>query len=199
MDRGRTFIAAMLAILLAACGAIPPQETAPEVSDRPPAAATKEPAHAIARDIPPNGVVISEGPDGRVGMDMSGHGAVLCVWRIYLAVAVYWDTCFPDEDREARQELAKGIEAINAFILANSVPPVSKADLDARIARDREQLLALPKEKIDHACLARPEDGDAGTLAAMRSRMRSIPPEEFRAGIADLLSVPRPPVMNPCL
>lgn len=147
-----------------------------------------------------NGVTITETELGIVGQDDSGHGAVLCAWYLYINLAGYLDACFPDEDRDVRDELGKGIDAINDFIVTNSLKPVPKKELEAYVFAERVKALAIPRTLNAPLCAARPEGGESGeALAKFRNHLSSVPREQFRAEIRYLLSVPRPPVMNPCL
>jgi hypothetical protein len=189
MRRITALITAILMIGLADCAQksgerVPPP---PEASAPPPA--MKE---AVAQEpvIPSNGVEFFGGPEGTVGIDHSGHGAVLCAWNIYVGLAAVLDVCFPDEEPELREDLHRGIEAMKEFIVTNSLQPVSKADLEAQVARALAQARELSTK---------------GQCSALKSEdtvlhaIQSLPREQRRASVADLLSVPRPPVMNPCL
>jgi hypothetical protein len=88
-----------------------------------------------------------------VGIDNSGHGAVLCHWQMVVGQATYLDVCHPNEDRALKDALANGIEAINGFIIANSPTPISNADLEAQIARDRAPLQTMPRPPVMDPCL----------------------------------------------
>jgi hypothetical protein len=55
---------------------------------------------------------------------------------------------------------------------------------------------ALPQTQRDAACAGDPDNPDSGYLVRLRQTMTQ---QTLRAAIADLLSVKRPPVMNPCL
>jgi len=139
---------------------------------------------------------------GTVGQDDSGHGAVLCVWHIYISARQTLDGCFPGAYPELRQDLSDGIAAMNGFIVANSLHPTSTAEVEASVAAsDRDarlkwsetiQSLRPTKEQIQAAC----RNDEAGRMIIA---MANQPREQRRQMIRDLLSVPRPPVMNPCM
>jgi hypothetical protein len=80
--------------------------------------------------------------------------------------------------------VANAIDRIDDFIVANSLIPVSKAELQKGAASRRENVSQLCRS-----------DGLAGMVKAFGS----ISHDKFMSSVADLLSVPRPPVMNPCL
>jgi hypothetical protein len=144
-----------------------------------------------------NGVVISRASNGsELAIDNSGHGAVMCVWSFYVGLAAYLDICFPDKDKEFREDLGKGIDKIDQFIVENSLIPVSKADLEARERSVRTRFSEASPSEIQTTCSASPGDNRYGVYASFRSALTN---EKLKASIADLLSVPRPRVMNPCL
>jgi hypothetical protein len=134
----------------------------------------------------PNGVAFHQGRrNGEmwiVGTDHSGHGAVLCSWEIYVTLAAALEICPQYRNESLKANLASAVDRINDFIVGNSMFPVSKAELEKRAASKREVRL----------CQSR-------TVAGMLKSLQSVPDEKLMSGIADLLSVPRPPVMNPCL
>jgi hypothetical protein len=134
----------------------------------------------------PNGVVFrSVGRNGETrifGADHSGHGAVLCSWEIYVTLAAALEICPRYRNESLRASLASAVDRINDFIVANSLFPVAKTELEKRAASKREVRL----------CRSR---GVAGMLKSVGS----VSHDKLMSGVADLLSVPRPPVMNPCL
>jgi hypothetical protein len=115
---------------------------------------------------------------------VSGHGAVLCVWGIYIELAAALERCPEYRDEPLKADLADAIDRINDFIVVNSLSPVTKAELEKIAASRKEDLLRI----------CRP-DGAAGMLKLFKS----MPHDKFISSVADLLSVPRPPVGNPCL
>lgn len=137
----------------------------------------------------PNGVVFhQERRNGRTqtfGNDVSGHGAVLCSWQIYVGVAAALEICPEFRNEPLKADLANAIDRINDFIVANSLSPISKAELEKRATSRR----------VDASQLCRPD----GPAAAMLKSFGSVSHDKLMGSVDDLLSVPRPPVMNPCL
>jgi hypothetical protein len=128
--------------------------------------------------------------------DSSGKGAVLCAWEIFVGVRNAIDLCFPGEFQALRADLSEAIDATNKFIVANSPGQVTKAGLEASITNRADR---------DRATLARFSGPASESLYCRTARNDFIEPmatgsrEDFRRGLADFLSVPRKPVMNPCL
>jgi hypothetical protein len=136
----------------------------------------------------PNGVVFRQerrnGETRTVGIDTSGHGAVMCSWGIFVGVHAALEICPEFRNEPLKADLASAIDRINDFIVANSLSPVSKADLMKRAASGRKD---VPQ-------LCRSDD-----MAGMIKAFGSMSHDKFTSTVSDLLSVPRPPVMNPCL
>jgi hypothetical protein len=137
----------------------------------------------------PNGVtfhqVRRDGNAQTFANDVSGHGAVLCSWGIYVALEAALEVCPEYRDEPLKAGLNDAIDRINDFIVANSLSPVTKTELEKRAA----------SVTGDVSQLCRP----GGPVAAMLKSFKSMPHDKFMSSVADLLSVPRPPVMNPCL
>jgi TPR repeat protein len=134
-----------------------------------------------------NGVSYFKSGNTVVGVDKSEHGAVLCVWQISYSIMLELKTCEPGRHRELQEDLAKSVDAINDFIVKNSPKPVTKEQLEKRIS-DEESKLQVKPDKCSWA---------AWRLMVMR--MEQVSRRVRMKRLADLLSVPRPPVMNPCL
>lgn len=137
------------------------------------------------------GVVFQKWPDRVLSVDQSGLGAVLCTWSIYVNVMLAARACFPDGRDEVKEDLAHAVDAMNDFIVANDPDPVTKSNLEAFIAkRGADKFSRIPSYLV-------------GTpqcpLADMLAEIEKAPREQRRASIVKLLSVPRPPVMSPCL
>ena len=136
----------------------------------------------------PGGVVFhQERRNGKTltsGHDLSGHGAVLCTWSIYVAMAAALELCPELRNEPLKADLANAIDRINDFIVANSLSPVTKAELERRAASATEDTSQLCRS-----------DG----VAQMIKSAGSASHDKLMSSVADLLSVPRPPVMNPCL
>jgi hypothetical protein len=129
-------------------------------------------------------------------VDRSGLNAVICIWRIYVGLKTAMEICPSGTDEDLKVELDSAIDRINRFILENSISPVTKAQLnksiEKRILRARTKIKQLRKENPKVTCLSR-------YSKQMLKNLKSMPREKFRSGIDKLLSVPRPPVLNPCL
>jgi hypothetical protein len=134
----------------------------------------------------PNGVIFRRvernGETRTVGTDLSGHGAVLCSWEIYATLAAALEICPEYQNESLKASLASAVDRINDFIVANSMFPVSTAEVEKRAASKREARLCRSRD-----------------LAGMIKSIGSVSHDKLMSGVADLLSVPRPPVMNPCL
>jgi hypothetical protein len=136
----------------------------------------------------PNGVVFHRerrnGETSTYGADLSGHGAVMCAWRIYNGLAAALESCPEYRNEPLKADLADAIDRINDFIVANSLSPVTKAELERTAA-------AAMKENVPRLC-------QSGDLAGML-KSAGLAHDRFMSSVADLLSIPRPPVTNPCL
>lgn len=146
-------------------------------------------AFADADQLPPaqsGGVETRRLGDKAVQVDNSGKGAVLCIWSIYDAVRLVGRECHAGQDAAFQAELEQSIARIDDFIIANSKHPVSKEQLDARRAQGLRGLQM-------HGSIC------AGSAEQLYQMLRRGGPEALRAQTADLLSIPREPVMNPCL
>ena len=128
--------------------------------------------------------------------DHSGHGAVQCSWEIYVAVRVHMAACSPGEDPQLEADLDDALDRINDFIAENSLVPIKRSQLaDAIAQREQKAKLALlgrPQEDQRKKC-------EADGLAAFIKAIKLTPREKRKSSLDDLLSVKRPPVMNPCL
>jgi hypothetical protein len=135
-----------------------------------------------------------------VGNDSSGHGAVVCGITMLLTVRHALSICAPQQSTEKIAELDSQLDRIANFIVVNSVPPqpkVSKAALQAQIDE------AKAKVASDTAS---DTTGEAATYcnSGLGARVVGHFDEFYGDGklkkwTDDLLSVPRPPVLNPCI
>jgi hypothetical protein len=120
-----------------------------------------------------------------VQMDVSGKGAVLCAWMLYDTVAIIGETCHRNRDEALQTELRNSVSRIETFIMANSREPASREGLDEARRQRRAELdrrLCRQRDAVD-----------------MYRAVRDQGPEKLRSDIDDLLSIPREPVMNPCV
>jgi len=192
--RRTTVVAAVFLAMLAGCGGR-------DGSELDLAALAKQPGTEVIRrseggktivEIRRGGVVITQMRGITVSaVDHSGHGAVLCAWRIYVDTLAALEVCQPDTHIELRQDLRQATDAIADFIVANSLTPVKKTDLDAYVFKRRAETRAQ-SDAAGKACS--PE-----FLEQSLPQLEAVPRDERQAQTAEILSVPRPPVMDPCL
>ena len=134
-----------------------------------------------------NGIETTRNEDGSVlEVDVTGKGAVLCLWGLYETVQAVGQSCHKNEDAALRAEVDRSVARTNRFILDNSNGQASKAGLAARRAQGLAELTA------QHPLCG----GEAEKLYAA---FRNAGPETLRRGTDELLSMPRKPVMASCL
>lgn len=131
-------------------------------------------------------------------IDTSGKGAVLCAWEITVGMRNALDICFPGEFIDMRHYMTRWIDATNDFIVSNSATPITKAEIEAtmqrRLARDRARASSAGMTAGSPQC----EQGRKGVVERY-AEFRATPPAELHRRIDDFLSIPRVPVINPCL
>lgn len=137
-----------------------------------------------------NGVdVVQDGSGWEAMVDRSGKGPVLCLWSLYVATQEIGNRCFAGKDREFREELDRSITRTEAFIVANSSTPVTQADLRAR--KEAEAATAAEHLKPERLCKSE--------WVQLYENFRSAGAAGLKASTDELLSVPREPVINPCI
>lgn len=145
-------------------------------------------------DRPPIETIVQG--DSVVKTDRSGHGAVLCTWQILVTVQSATKACnwvhLPADDA-----IDTAIAEMDRFIIENMPTPTTQEMLEDGKRRQSEMVWAGPPEQVKQMC-AVGEDMDTTGAFAWRIRQQ-VDPESFIAGIRESLSVPREPVMNPCL
>ena len=82
------------------------------------------------------------------------------------------------DDKDFEALLDEAIDKTNNFIVANSLTPTTKEELEDKI-----------KQSTSYGCAPR----------GIINRFKAHSPEKFRSATDDLLSISRPPVMEPCL
>ncbi len=137
-----------------------------------------------------SGVRAMEAKDGGVAwVDDTGLGAVQCAWRMYSHIRLQSEQCYDDSRVNLKAALKDAVDRIEVFIVENSLTPVTKLDLEAAAF---EAFNKVKYRSKDEMC----SDGFAPHLLPNQD-------DEFilnlTQGVDELLSVPRPPVMNPCL
>jgi len=121
--------------------------------------------------------------------DNSGKGAVLCSWAIFLSIQAQTAECGLAR-RPVDDAIDQAIAAIDEFILRNSSLRPTRQMLDTfkRGVAESERNHFRQRGLLKQYC----ENPDT-------ERFRSIDADQLRAGVQDLLSIEREPVMNPCL
>jgi len=128
--------------------------------------------------------------------DRTGLGAVACVWHLQVAIKSFLDVCFPDQHQDIKAEVSNAIDQINEFIIANSLAHDTQAGLDAAIsaeaAKARTAISNIPADQVKERC-------ELSHMASALKWFERTTRESRDQSIKELLSVPRPPVINPCI
>src|SRR5665213_46800 len=124
---------------------------------------------------------------GTLGVDRDT--AVLCLWNEYVKLHVGADYCFPDSERELKEDFADAVERFKDFIVANSLTPVTRGELDAYVEKRRTELVS----RMSKVPAGAPRCPKLDFFVDYQADGR----EKRRADVAKILAVPRPPVMNP--
>ncbi|MDI1286268.1 MAG: hypothetical protein PSV46_17920 [Reyranella sp.] len=129
--------------------------------------------------------------DGQIlSFDNSGHGAVLCTWEIIVGMKTGADVCFPGEFPELSSLLGEEIEALNAFIIANSLIPVTMTNLQARFDERMRRV---------HPGGSYCDSVRQAFIVPFNNQLRSTSHAELKRQFDQTRAVSRPPVMDPCL
>jgi hypothetical protein len=126
--------------------------------------------------------------------DISGHGPVQCFWEIYVTMRVHIGACSPGEDPKLEADLDGALDRINDFIVENSLVPITKPQLTDAILKRKQRALGQSQEDRRRQCDAE----DAGGFTGFVKRTMADR-DKWIASVNDLLSVKRPPAMNPCM
>ncbi len=120
--------------------------------------------------------------------DSTGKGAVLCIWMLYLITQAIVTECgsprTPTDDA-----MDQAILDIDEFILANSSERPTRAGLQDSKRRTVEEQINGARQAYQKRFCQIPFIGKFREQAA----------DKIKEGTKDLLSIPREPVMNPCL
>ena len=148
----------------------------------------------------PGNVVVEQTRQGdqvsTIAMDRSGHGAILCSWRILVEVKLELDACPSSSTGEVRNRLSYQLERFNKFIRENSYSLMKQEDLDGYV----EKRKTVIERKISDA--KRREGGGqclSKFVAQLVTNMEAQSRAAFEAELDQALSVPRFPVAAPCL
>ena len=114
---------------------------------------------------------------------------MLCSWAIFLSIQAQTAECGLAR-RPVDDAIDQAIAAIDEFILRNSSLRPTRQMLDTfkRGVAESERNHFRQRGLLKQYC----ENPDT-------ERFRSIDADQLRAGVQDLLSIEREPVMNPCL
>ena len=139
-----------------------------------------------------NGVTISCGPDGCVGMDMTDKGALGCTFAIVTELRAFAEVCEGALDAAGKAAMTEAFDTVGQIVARNAVPPrpasYPQEVLDAAMARLRADLGADPASQCQADL-----DGDVGLM--LQAVVKGWQAGEARPDPAD----DRLPVMNPCL
>jgi hypothetical protein len=134
-----------------------------------------------------------------IGNDNSGHLAVMCGITMLMTLRHALSTCAANQNANMIPEIDAKLDRIVDFIVANTVPPqpqVSKAALRAQIEQEKEkvavEVAGAPREIISAYCAK----GDGASMIKHLGEEGGV--SKMWLAIDDSLSVPRPPVLNPC-
>ena len=116
----------------------------------------------------------------------------MCTWGIYDLLRDALADCPAERFPALRADLDRDIAAMEAFIVANSVLPVTLAELRAEAAAQGV------RSRAGHPA-AEPRVCAAGDVGAMVESLDGLGSDGRRAAIGKLLATPRWPVLNPCL
>lgn len=145
-----------------------------------------------------NGVVIERDVKGSAATafsyDTTGKGAVMCTLMVDVEIRAILDTCPSEPLGDLRHDLDDSIARINDFVVRNSLTPISLDALHAQEAADGAQAVAGVPRPPEPGKLC--TEGATSLFVATLARMTR---EQRRKATDDLLSIPRWPVLNPCL
>lgn len=134
------------------------------------------------------GVEITSDGEGTVGLDTSGLGAVLCLREVILTLQLFLQECPSSDQFLHAEDVDKVIEKMDNFIVANSISPVTLAEIATQKQEWRKRLYERMNRPIECSNEAKNEMKNFWKAANGKNG----------DGFEKMLSVPRPPVMNPC-
>jgi hypothetical protein len=138
-----------------------------------------------------SGVVFTETENGGAfASDNSGLGAVMCGWMTHSHISNLLQSCRPDSHPKLKGAYKKAVDRINDFIVLNSLTPVTKPEIEAAAKNmfDSER----KNTPLDKLCTSE-------FLPESKEDIDDVALKKFEANIDNFLSMPRPPVAEPCL
>ncbi|MFK5980592.1 MAG: hypothetical protein QM488_17095 [Rhizobiaceae bacterium] len=141
-------------------------------------------------------------------LDQSGFGSILCTQSILLSTKIWLDVCDDFNNSKSSERLNIAIGRIFKFIVENSILPVSinelNIQLDIKAVKLRTYILETQQNSGDTKNIALLQcrgahDEAIEFVEQISNRIAEQSEKEFEQSIDELLSVPRLPVMNPCL
>jgi len=143
------------------------------------------------------GMVRAQDAQGSPRPESDPEGAVLCFWRIYVAVDAIGKLC-PGQGYAAYEPLmGEVIGKMDQFIIANS--PTTQAELDAEKSRQFIEARKTMTTPIAELCRRTKAPSELNFYSGFLNWIDEIRPDAVRSQIIHLLAHPRKPLMNPCI
>jgi hypothetical protein len=143
-------------------------------------------------EIRRGGVVITRTAGQEVAIDESGHGAVMCMRAFLLFAREAVEACGSADDADMKAYLDGAIGEVDDFIVANSLKPITKAELAGQAAKEIDAVNAGLQSLSPDVRRAKCESEQ---WRKARDWANGLTDGKY---IRELLSTPRPPVINPC-
>ena len=158
---------------------------------------TSEDGWEVRKLTSPGPVIINERRRGEeyevTSLDRSGLGAVRCAWEIYATLEYLARRCEATFEPRFVLALRDSVDQIEDFMRENSMTPVSDEQFKTfRESWEQQQEKWYPHSEDEDICKYDP-------LLHMAYQFSAKGEAKFRDSIDELLSVPRLPVMNPCI
>ncbi len=124
------------------------------------------------------------------GRDNSGYGAIMCSWMTMVTIKATLASCYPGQHGALAEQVEATIDELNDFIVANSLTPVTKA-----------QMVAQTKAMFEQTRIAsgNPSCGPSPFAMMVDQMARKLAESPGSVGKLLELGPPRPPVENPCM
>lgn len=111
---------------------------------------------------------------------------MICAWAIYTVMNEVGPRCHPGEDAAIQAEVARAVEKIDAYVLANLTPTPTREDLDA--FKRKQGHVGAPAEQL---C--------TGSAEEMYEALVAQGPAPIRQSVDELLERPGEPTWGTCL